>query len=166
MIKTVGGRPDVAELFFQGVCVAILIWCFIRPGNIDDQLLAIAVFVLLVWFHKRTKTVKAQMVEIVDELGNTQACLGFTGVGLSVAVRKGGMNTGAFAPGTLFERGSWVQFTLGANGSTLTERDRTAFVSVYDTDHPGQEIGGETIYPLDGAPRLKVRASKSDRATH
>ena len=128
------GGTDAIDLFMVVSLAFMLCYSALMTGDVAIRLLCIAVFLYFLLSRRKTKTVKAQLIEIVDENGNSRACIGYAAGGLSMAIRKADINNNVCIPLSLLERGSFVQFTMGSNlGSTDEASDRTSFIHILDS---------------------------------
>ncbi len=132
-MKRAGGS-DAIDFLAVGGITAILTYSAIITQDSAVRLLCIAVFLFYLSSRRRAKTLKAQLIEIVDERGDTRACIGYAACGLSIGVNKDELQNNAFTPLELFDRASYVQFTFGANlGSSHSAYDKTAFIQIIDS---------------------------------
>jgi hypothetical protein len=146
---------DVIELDLVGGTVVLLVCSTMKATDPGLTLLCGAVFLLLVASRRKTKTIKAQIIEIVDEQGQTCACIGNAASGLSFAITKELGMTPAAVSLSLVSRSTFVQFTIGANpGSTGQAYDKTPFLSIVDSERRKMMEWG-LVYPAAGEPRIE-----------
>ena len=154
MMKRVGGT-DVSDLLLVGGVLSLLFYSTLMTADFALRLLCMAVFLFFLLSRRKTKTVKAQLIEIVDETGASRACIGYTGLGLSIGISKKDFQNNAFVPYELFQEDDFVQFTFGTNlGSTHQPSDKTALIQITDTNRNKVfRVGLE--YPRDQPAEVK-----------
>jgi len=107
------GNADVVELGIGIGSAASLAYAFVTAANPGTISLCLAVLLLLVASWRKTRRIRAQLIEIVDDQGYTRACIGYANVGLSFAVSKAEVMNSAVIPMALFKRAPFVQDELG-----------------------------------------------------